>query len=128
MSRIKKCPILLRFWGPGRVLATFLLLAWGAEPHPALALDGTEPLPWGSKPASSHAPYTARDCTGCHTKRWGGPLVDDADHMCLACHEDARKHKHAPRHCVGCHNAHDSIRAKLLRADLTMCRECHDKR
>jgi len=128
LSRIKDHPILRTFRGPGWVLAVALLLLPAVGSRRALALDGTEPLPWGSKPVSTHAPYTARDCTGCHTKRWGGQLLDETDHMCLACHEDARQHVHAPKNCIRCHNAHDSMRAKLLRADLEKCSECHKQK
>ena len=94
---------------------------------PVAALDSGAPLEWGTKPVSSHAPYAARDCLGCHTKKWGGPLLEGGDNMCLSCHEDARKHVHAPKNCIRCHNAHDAIRKKLLRADLEKCAECHKK-
>jgi predicted CXXCH cytochrome family protein len=95
---------------------------------PCVALDSGAPLPWGTKAISSHAPYAARDCLGCHTKKWGGPLLEGGDNMCLSCHEDARKHVHAPKNCIRCHNAHDALRKKLLRADLEKCGECHQKK
>jgi predicted CXXCH cytochrome family protein len=108
----------------GVIVALILLLA----PGPVPALDGSAPLPWGTKSVSSHAPYASRDCLGCHTKKWGGPLIEDGDNMCLACHEDAKQHVHAPKNCVRCHNAHDALRKKLLRADLEKCGECHQKK
>jgi predicted CXXCH cytochrome family protein len=98
-----------------------------ASPVAAPALESGDPLPWKSKPVSTHAPYTGGDCTLCHVKRSGGRLLDDTDHMCLPCHEDARQHVHAPRRCTRCHNAHDSMRRKLLRADLEKCSECHKR-
>ena len=94
---------------------------------PCVALDSGAPLEWGKKPVSSHAPYAARDCLGCHTKKWGGPLLEGGDNLCLSCHEDARQHVHAPKNCTRCHNAHDALRKKLLRADLEKCGECHKK-
>jgi predicted CXXCH cytochrome family protein len=104
------------------------MLSWLAAPIMGRTLDDGAPLPWGSKPVSIHAPYASRDCTGCHTKRSGGPLLEGGDNLCLACHEDARKHVHAPRNCIKCHNAHDGLRKKLLRADLEACAECHAKK
>jgi predicted CXXCH cytochrome family protein len=110
-------------WTAG--VASLALLAVPVTSH---ALDSGDPLPWGSKPVSSHAPYVAHDCVGCHTKKWGGPLIEVGDNVCLPCHEDAKRHVHAPRNCIRCHNAHDSLRKKLLRADLDKCAECHQKR
>jgi predicted CXXCH cytochrome family protein len=110
-------------------LAVVLLgLVWAG---PGTALQGTAPLPWGTKASSTHAPYTGGDCGGCHEKRadgYAGTLKDPSDEMCLGCHEDARLHVHAPRKCVRCHNAHNAERPKLLRANLDDCKECHDKR
>ncbi len=107
------------------------LLLGLACPTRAGALDGKGPLPWGAKAVSSHAPYAAGDCGGCHAKRpdgYPGEVLETGDEPCLACHDDARKHTHAPRKCVRCHNAHDSMRKKLLRAEMDSCKECHDKR
>jgi predicted CXXCH cytochrome family protein len=115
--------------GHARGAATGLLVFFLAvAPGAVRALDAGDPLPWGSKPVSSHAPYVSRDCTLCHVKRSGGRLLDETDHMCVPCHEDALQHRHAPRHCTHCHNAHDSMRGKLLRADLEKCGECHQKK
>jgi predicted CXXCH cytochrome family protein len=94
------------------------------------ALQGGGPLPWGGKAASSHAPYAAGDCSLCHLQRedgYVGPLLEGGDAPCLSCHEEARRHVHAPRNCVACHNAHEALRRKLLRADLDACSECHRK-
>ena len=125
MSRIKRAspfrPLSDRF----RVAVSAALLFAAA---PSVALDSGAPLPWGTKAVSFHAPYAARDCLGCHTKKWGGPLLEGGDNMCLSCHEDARQHVHAPKNCIRCHNAHDALRKKLLRADLEKCGECHQKK
>jgi predicted CXXCH cytochrome family protein len=110
------------------MVALLVGLACPAAPR---ALDASGPLPWGKKAVSSHAPYAAGDCSGCHSKRsdgYPGELLEAGDTGCLACHDDAQRHKHAPRKCVGCHNAHDSMRKKLLRADMDSCSECHDKK
>ena len=125
MSGIKPASPLRSRSGRFRVAASAALLFAAA---PCVALDGGEPLPWGTKAVSSHAPYAARDCLGCHTKKWGGPLLEGGDNMCLSCHEDARQHVHAPKNCIRCHNAHDALRKKLLRADLEKCGECHRKK
>lgn len=109
-------------------LALGLALAAGAATGPAWALDDPAPLPWRTKATSIHAPYASMECTLCHVKRSGGPLHDATDQLCLPCHEDARRHVHAPRKCTRCHNAHASKRAKLLRANLEKCTECHDKK
>ncbi len=126
MTPIKTLPPL---WTTGRwvraLVATALIVV--VPPCAVGALDPGGPLPWGSKPVSTHAPYGSRDCIWCHTKRTGGPLNDATDHMCLECHPDGKQHTHAPRSCIRCHNAHDSMRAKLLRADLSLCKECHAK-
>ena len=109
-------------------VALFLGLAWAGA---GLALQPPGPLPWGTKAASTHAPYTSGDCGGCHVKRsdgYAGELKDGADELCIGCHEDARHHVHAPRKCVRCHNAHDALRPKLLRADLDDCKQCHGQR
>jgi predicted CXXCH cytochrome family protein len=127
LSGIKKTtqdPRHPRRLGVAFLAASLLVL----EPRMAFSLDSGEPLPWGSKPLSSHAPYASRDCLGCHTKKWGGQLLEGGDSMCLSCHEDARQHVHAPKNCIRCHNAHDSLRKKLLRADLEKCAECHQKK
>lgn len=127
MSRIKlEGPDGVRSGPAWMVAAAALLLS--TVPGVPLALDSGEPLPWGTKAVSSHAPYMARDCLGCHTKKWGGPLLETGDNMCLPCHEDARRHVHAPRNCIRCHNAHDALRKKLLRTDLEKCGECHQKK
>lgn len=110
------------------IAAVVLGLAWAAAAH---GVQSAAPLPWGSKAASSHAPYAAGDCGGCHVKRsdgYAGELKEPGDELCVACHEDARHHVHAPRKCARCHNAHNSERPKLLRANLDDCKECHDKR
>jgi predicted CXXCH cytochrome family protein len=126
LSRIKQArPVRIRSGSAWAAFATALLLS--AVPASPLALDSGEPLPWGTKAVSSHAPYLARDCLGCHTKKWGGPLLEAGDTMCLPCHEDARRHVHAPKNCIRCHNAHDALRKKLLRTDLEKCGECHQK-
>ena len=112
------------------VLLVALLLGLASLPAGAAVQSGA-PLPWGTKAASTHAPYAAGDCGGCHEKRpdgYPGALLETGDTACLACHEDARQHKHAPRNCVRCHNAHNAVRKKLLRADLDACAECHDKK
>ena len=127
MSRIKAESPSGIVSGPARVACVAVLLL-SAFPGITLALDGGDPLPWGTKAVSSHAPYMARDCLGCHTKKWGGPLIATGDDMCLPCHEDARSHVHAPKNCIRCHNAHDALRKKLLRADLEKCGECHKKK
>lgn len=118
--------------GSGRLRPCALWLAvaaaWLAAATPVRALDSGAPLEWGKKAVSFHAPYASRDCLGCHTERWGGRLLEGGDDMCLSCHEDARKHVHAPKSCIRCHNAHDSLRKKLLRADLDKCGECHRKK
>ena len=126
LSRIKQArPARVRSGSAWAAFAAALLLS--AVPASPLALDSGEPLPWGTKAVSSHAPYVARDCLGCHTKKWGGPLLETGDNMCLPCHEDARSHVHAPKNCIRCHNAHDALRKKLLRTDLEKCGECHRK-
>jgi predicted CXXCH cytochrome family protein len=114
----------------GRRVLLALLAAALAWPAAHAALQGGGPLPWGTKAASSHAPYASGDCTLCHSRRadgYAGPLLETGDAPCLACHEEARRHLHAPRKCVACHNAHDALRSKLLRADLDACSECHRK-
>ncbi len=91
----------------------------------AKAVDPEGPLPKGTKAASSHAPFVSGDCALCHRLKKDQPAPETGDALCLGCHEDARKHTHAPRKCGRCHNSHDSTRPKLLRADLTKCPECH---
>jgi predicted CXXCH cytochrome family protein len=110
---------------PALLVLLAAALAWPAW-NPAL--QGPGPLPWGTKALSSHAPYASGDCWLCHSRRadgYAGPLLETGDAPCLACHEEARRHVHAPRKCVACHNAHDALHAKLLRADLDACSECH---
>ncbi len=122
----------------GTTLAVALAIAvlWpahsrAADPsRPALpALDHPRgaPLPWGSKPASTHVPYTQGDCSTCHERKGpnpGKPSVE-GDQLCFGCHEGLTQHAHAFRNCSRCHNAHDSRRKHLLRADLERCKVCH---
>ena len=88
------------------------------------------PLPFGKKAASTHAPYASHDCIACHVRQDGydpGPLREEGDPLCFTCHDDVAKHAHAFRKCVKCHNAHDSVRPKLLMVDADNCPACHDQ-
>ncbi len=99
-----------------------------AFPSMAEKLQDEGPLPRGTKAASSHAPFVSGDCQVCHLMKAGAPAPETGDQLCASCHEEGRKHAHAPRHCTRCHNAHDALRPKLLRGDLDACGECHKQR
>ncbi len=66
----------------------------------------------------------------CHDRKGPnpGPPSDKGDTLCFSCHDELTQHAHAFRHCTTCHNAHDSIREKLLRADINSCPDCHTDR
>ncbi len=88
------------------------------------------PLPFGKRAVSTHAPYASQDCIACHVRQDGydpGPLREEGDSLCFSCHEDVEKHSHAFRKCSKCHNAHDSMRPKLLKVEADACLTCHDQ-
>jgi predicted CXXCH cytochrome family protein len=107
--------------------ATLLAALTLTRPAPALSLDGEGPLPKNVKAASSHAPFASRDCVLCHQLKKDQAAPEAGDALCLSCHEDAKSHTHAPRNCTRCHNSHESARPKLLRADMSRCKDCHAK-
>jgi len=87
-----------------------------------------EPLPWGSKPVSTHAPCAVHDCTPCHARQYPfdpGPLGDKGDALCLSCHEDIGRHAHAFREGATCRDAHDSTQPNLLAVRADDWRSCH---
>jgi predicted CXXCH cytochrome family protein len=108
------------------ILASLSALTLNAGHVRAEEAASPSPLDWGTKPISSHAPYEAGQCSACHEKRGPNPGTPGArDLLCMSCHEDVRQHAHAFRNCVKCHNAHNSVRPHLLRADIDSCRCCH---
>ena len=111
------------------------------EKAPALTLPAThnnqlEPLPSGMAAVSLHSPFADGNCGLCHQKQATtepGPLLKDANEICLDCHEDfkqflARKFPHAPAmaSCVNCHNPHNAKYPMLLMDDVgPLCLGCH---
>jgi predicted CXXCH cytochrome family protein len=106
-------------------MASLALASSNVEPRPRGA-----PLPWGTPTGSVHAPYERGDCSACHDKKgpYPGPPELSGDPLCFSCHEEVQQHAHGFRHCLTCHNAHDSIRRRLLNSDLDHCENCHAKR
>lgn len=124
---------LLRIIGCALVLAASLLATPVARAEAAGALA---PLPAGSAPASSHAPYAAGECAVCHTSAdvsKPGAVPKPAPALCLDCHDEfartlAKPHVHRParKDCTLCHNPHNSPQAKLLLSELyALCTDCH---
>ncbi|MGE5094355.1 MAG: cytochrome c3 family protein [Betaproteobacteria bacterium] len=103
----------------------------------AVAAAPAAPLPAQAKPASSHAPYEAGDCSLCHQgadPRQPGAVKGAVNDLCLGCHDEfvavlKRANTHAPARasCTSCHNPHNAPRPKLLMTDtVALCAGCHD--
>jgi predicted CXXCH cytochrome family protein len=107
-------------------------------PVPMLQSNQLKPLAAGATALSLHSPFADGNCILCHQKqdpKAPGPLLKDANEICLDCHEDftqvlARKFIHAPaiQSCSNCHNSHNARYAKLLVDDVSvLCLSCHSE-
>jgi predicted CXXCH cytochrome family protein len=97
-------------------------------------------LPLTAKAVSSHQAYDTdkNDCSSCHKNKDPknpGPLANtNISASCIECHDDFKKlvtlkYKHKPMEvdCTLCHNAHDSMKVKLLVNEPdALCMTCHD--
>jgi predicted CXXCH cytochrome family protein len=105
------------------------IAALAVAPDSALSHERSNggPLPFGTKAVSVHAPYAVHDCLACHVRQGSdpGPLREEGDPLCLSCHDTMTQHAHAFRKCSKCHNAHDSMQAKLLVVQADACPSCH---
>jgi predicted CXXCH cytochrome family protein len=94
------------------------------------------PLPPSDRPAVTHAPFEAGDCSICHQSanpRKPGPVTTPGNALCTSCHDEfqeilRRPYQHPPavESCLHCHNAHNSREKKLLHTELAEgCKDCH---
>ncbi len=97
------------------------------------------PVPAGEE-RTSHAPYSAGDCSACHARRAAlegespegaarpGPALEPVNRQCVLCHEELFRsppvrHPTAQAFCVTCHNPHNS-RGRSLLLDEDSTRPC----
>lgn len=90
-------------------------------------------VPSAPVPGSTHGPYAAKLCTGCHSAGATNALLAPRDELCLRCHELNldKTFVHGPLAsggCLVCHDPHSSrYRYLLVSEPGTFCLGCHDR-
>ena len=83
--------------------------------------------------ASTHAPYTTRECTACHDRSRSMEVPDDLTEWCRICHPRffSSEVGHSPveeGECAECHEAHRAEKRRLLKQSVyDTCIECHEE-
>jgi predicted CXXCH cytochrome family protein len=101
-------------------------------------LDCHEETSQELKTGKRHAPFSQKNCAGCHNphaSRYDKFLIRPKEKLCFNCHEEktiiGNENIHAPvakGDCLICHSHHSSAIPKLLKAKVSdLCFNCHEQ-